>query len=1249
MKKISLIKSFYMSLVSLMVVILPCEAAVTLTSGVYSGEWNYEGQQVLIPAYAQILVKPYRKGGDLNAGRLTIIADVIIVQGSIIAEGAGYGGGGGGAGAHGNWLSGSGGSTGKNASIQGEQGGNASSNKGGEGGAGGGYGGGGGGTGGAWSSSQATVGTGSAGGGNGGRGSDNDPFQGGGGGGGSGNGQAAENGSVVTGGDGTAGGGRGGDGGSDSKRYWDGGGGGGGGAGPFGGDGGFGGTRAHIDGHPGKPGGYLASESNGDSSTDFSVFLGSGGGGGGGGDQGGQIEDSSMPLSKGGSGGVKGGNGIHDELHGGGGGGGGGAAGGGAIILKATTRIEIMGRLDTDGGGKAQLNAGYGAGGGILLAAPTVTITGHISSLGGNMTGMGTTFNGGTLKIFADQVTGAEELRSRVGRLFIDRYSSVQVKDLELVSINVIGTPKQGKHTYVALVIANNGTTAETGIIYGINPKEEGLTHREPEPIRINPSTRITKFVNWTPLREGKITLIGHVREIPGEGNVENNYKTIHVEVDPPDEYPVPEIADVNIVQAVEHVNHWVSGKTTIARVYFRDRSIDNDPNIYIITVGLRAIDRQSGESTPLTTRNFEWKHPAYTDMRKLENTANFYLTEELGASHTKPSGTFIYQATASIGEGPKKREDVNSSREITYEPTKKISILAVPISVIDDTLIPKLYEAPEIDTNWFSMLERSYPISDESIDLWVWVPCFVYIPPNMLVIRDSYLKWITAAAVYPIKLTTGYDYGVGFVASDVGIEEFGWTPQFGVSITKTCVVQAHLTPPPQATVAHEVGHLMGLNLDQEEYIKNPPNGNNIANFHPIDLWNKIELINAYSFMGKNTGENWISPENFDKLFNVLRLQEANPSDNLLMGAAFQNDIQTGLDVLLAITSDDNVPLLHVKPTLIDAPISNIGTLYSCTLLDATGTLLARIFFEPDFTTFDPYPVNLKIPFTEVASSIQIQKGNLVLFERTIGPAYPTVEVLSPNGGYFEDPNIPVQWVSDDADGDLLSHDVYASSDNGITWFPAALGVVSMDSIPMDTSHAPGGNLWRVKVTATDGFHTTEAISATFSTPTKPPIVMIESPEPNTAILEGQEIYFSGSACDPEQGVIDPNTLLWESTLSGSLYTGPSFRATLPAGEHVVYLEAKDNEGKITREFRTITVKRDSDNDRMADDWERQVGLAVGLNESLNDYDNDGLTNSNEYYYKTDPFEADTDNDGYQDGEEANTGTDPLNPNIYPV
>ena len=43
------------------------------------------------------------------------------------------------------------------------------------------------------------------------------------------------------------------------------------------------------------------------------------------------------------------------------------------------------------------------------------------------------------------------------------------------------------------------------------------------------------------------------------------------------------------------------------------------------------------------------------------------------------------------------------------------------------------------------------------------------------------------------------------------------------------------------------------------------------------------------------------------------------------------------------------------------------------------------------------------------------------------------------------------------------------------------------------------------------------------------------------------------------------------------------------------------------------------------------------------------LSDYSEELYGTFPDDADTDDDGYTDGQEVNSGTDPLDPNDYPI
>ncbi|MFH1468607.1 MAG: hypothetical protein ABIO70_29725, partial [Pseudomonadota bacterium] len=167
------------------------------------------------------------------------------------------------------------------------------------------------------------------------------------------------------------------------------------GAGPFGG---AGATYSGRNGLTGSAGGYLASGSNGDATTDRSLSLGSGGGGGGGG---------------------------YQEA-----GGGGGGAGGGAIWLYATDTLLIeataailangagAGGGGRDNGGASTGGAGgTGAGGGICLEAQSLVIDAVVPYLSARAGGGGTTA-GGTIKLFYDSLSGTLPDTTAAGRVY---------------------------------------------------------------------------------------------------------------------------------------------------------------------------------------------------------------------------------------------------------------------------------------------------------------------------------------------------------------------------------------------------------------------------------------------------------------------------------------------------------------------------------------------------------------------------------------------------------------------------------------------------------------------------------------------------------------------------------------------------------------------------------------------------------------------------------------------------------------
>jgi len=73
-----------------------------------------------------------------------------------------------------------------------------------------------------------------------------------------------------------------------------------------------------------------------------------------------------------------------------------------------------------------------------------------------------------------------------------------------------------------------------------------------------------------------------------------------------------------------------------------------------------------------------------------------------------------------------------------------------------------------------------------------------------------------------------------------------------------------------------------------------------------------------------------------------------------------------------------------------------------------------------------------------------------------------------------------------------------------------------------------------------------------------------------------------------------------------------------------------------------VVARSDQDADGIPDYWEEQHDLSPDdPDDALMDVDQDGLDNSQEYRWDTDPFVADTDGDGIDDGEEVAAGTSP--------
>jgi hypothetical protein len=148
-----------------------------------------------------------------------------------------------------------------------------------------------------------------------------------------------------------------------------------------------------------------------------------------------------------------------------------------------------------------------------------------------------------------------------------------------------------------------------------------------------------------------------------------------------------------------------------------------------------------------------------------------------------------------------------------------------------------------------------------------------------------------------------------------------------------------------------------------------------------------------------------------------------------------------------------------------------------------------------------------------------------------------------------------------------------------------------------------------------------------------PPVVM--APEDATD-FEGTLLKFSDQGSTDNTGI---RTYMW--TISFGTLETVRYGKTLSyffetEGVYNITLTVTDAKNNSASDYFFVTImaqnlNRDSDEDGMPDWWEQANGLDKDLDDAQRDYDNDLLTNIEEFKLGTNPKNADTDGDGLPD------------------
>ncbi|MEO7455626.1 MAG: PKD domain-containing protein [Gemmatimonadaceae bacterium] len=126
-----------------------------------------------------------------------------------------------------------------------------------------------------------------------------------------------------------------------------------------------------------------------------------------------------------------------------------------------------------------------------------------------------------------------------------------------------------------------------------------------------------------------------------------------------------------------------------------------------------------------------------------------------------------------------------------------------------------------------------------------------------------------------------------------------------------------------------------------------------------------------------------------------------------------------------------------------------------------------------------------------------------------------------------------------------------------------------------NTWAAPG--VYTVTLTVRDaaGLTNSQSQQVTVGAPpaNQSPSATISSPANGASAVQGTSVSFAGTGSDPEDGVLSGSSLVWTSSLDGTIGTGTSFsRSNLSVGTHTITLTATDAQGATGTASVSITI-----------------------------------------------------------------------------
>ena len=244
-------------------------------------------------------------------------------------------------------------------------------------------------------------------------------------------------------------------------------------------------------------------------------------------------------------------------------------------------------------------------------------------------------------------------------------------------------------------------------------------------------------------------------------------------------------------------------------------------------------------------------------------------------------------------------------------------------------------------------------------------------------------------------------------------------------------------------------------------------------------------------------------------------------------------------------------------------------------LADASGKALLRFRLSYGLPCTDGAAtadrlVMAKVPFPRATRLIRFVLDGVVIHELEVAREAPTVRLAWEPGEGTEGVR-PVRWQGGHPEGRELRYLLSYSADDGKTWQPLSLPVGETEH-DVDFDRLAGGDRCRLRVLATDGVNTTEAVSEPFKRPVQPCYAMILEPDNGTAYGREDPVRLQGQGYYLEEREPELDRLDWVSSADGPLGEGAIVEVSgLSPGAHTITLTA-GREGRTGTAIVTIQI-----------------------------------------------------------------------------